>query len=442
MKSPLLALCTLFLASGTALYAQDSDAALVTHLANGASIVTPRSAIVRPEDEGTIVRANVKNYVPAGRPEGVTGFTQKEFEAAVAQPILGSMAETPATLACIYGIVPVTLGCPTNGVTAVASGGSKAIALVLPYDYPTAFADLKAFAKYWGLPTPTAANFTVTWKGTKPTPDPTCAIYGGNSCWAATSAMAIEMAYSMAPKAHIYLVEAPSASYTDMYGAVSKAVAVVTAAGGGEITMGWGIPEISEETYGDTLLNIPKIVFFSSIADGGRAQYPAASPNVVAVGGTSISRNPATLDFQTELTWQIATGGMSAYESRPTFQDGIKATVGTSRGVPDVAALANPETGVWIYDSYDNTYGGVTYPWTIFGGTAVAADLWAGIANNAGSFSANSAAELALIYGNSKSPGSYWDVTDGGCGPYYGHLATTGWDFCTGNGAPFEKGAK
>jgi kumamolisin len=153
----------------------------------------------------------------------------------------------------------------------------------------------------------------------------------------------------------------------------------------------------------------------------------------VSVGGTSVSRNASTGAFQKEIAWQSGGGGSSLYETRPSYQGSISSIVGSRRGTPDVAADADPSTGVWVYD----------YPyWYIVGGTSVAAPVWAGIVNAAGSFSAASQAELATIYQNAGNSSDFADVGQGSCGPNEGYLAASGWDFCTGVGAPLGSSGK
>ena len=381
--------------------------------------------------------------VPAGRPEGVVGFSEIESTREATQPVSGYFAETPASLACLYGLVSATSGCNPETLTAVAAGGSKAIAIVDAYDYPTALADLTAYSKQFGLPAPTPSTFTVAYPtATKPGPDPNCAYYGGWDCWASESALDIEMAHAAAPSAHIYLVEAKSNSNADLYAAVAKAVALVQAAGGGEVSMSWGGAEFSTEAKSDVTFTGANVVFFASSGDSEGTIYPAASPNVVAVGGTTISRNPSNLNFEGETSWEDSGGGYSIYEPRPSFQSSISALVGSYRGVPDVAAVGNPRSGVWVYNSYDNTSGGSLYAWNIIGGTSVAAPLWAGIVNHAGHFSASTAAEQTLIYANAKTAANFRDVTYGTCGYYEGWSAVAGWDPCSGNGAPIGAAGK
>lgn len=419
---------------------------LGTRLAGSGHITVPESGLARAEDTGLRFRTQFKVFVPAGRSENESGFVAlKPSNGAgrqAIQPVAGYAAETPASLACLYGLVSVVAGCNPLTLTTVASGGSRAIAIVDAYDYPTALADLAAFSKQFGLPAPTAATFTVAYQGSaKPGPDPYCSMYGGWSCWAAEAALDIEMAHAMAPAAHVYLVEANSNANADLLAAVKKAITLVQAAGGGEISMSWGGGEYSAETQSDSTFAGTNVIFFASSGDGEGTIYPSVSPNVVAVGGTTVSRNPSTLAYQGEIGWEDTGGGYSVYEPRPAFQSSISTLVGAHRGVPDVSAVGNPRSGVWVYDSFDNTVAGVPYAWSILGGTSVSAPLWAGIANHAGHFSASTAAEQTLIYSNAKTA-AFRDVSYGTCGYYEGWSAVTGWDPCSGNGAPLGTAGK
>jgi subtilase family serine protease len=153
---------------------------------------------------------------------------------------------------------------------------------------------------------------------------------------------------------------------------------------------------------------------------------------VVAVGGTSLSMNATTGNFEFENTWQEAGGGPSIYEPRPAFQNNIAEYVGAQRGVPDVAAVANLNTGVWVADSV--VYGPGT--WYVVGGTSVATPVWAGVVNRAGGFSRSSADELSKIYSRYSEFIGFNDVEYGTCGPYMAYFSFPGWDFCTGQGSP------
>jgi len=336
--------------------------------------------------------------------------------------------ETPASLACVYRLTLVSsaqFGCnPTDTTLPNPSGGTKAIAIVDAYDYPTAFSDLQIFSAQFGLPAPTTVNFQVVYAtGTAPKAD---------SGWGLEAALDIQWAHAMAPGAKIYLVEAASNSFADLLSAVNVASNLVAKAGGGEVSMSWGGSEFSFERLYDGYFTKSGVVYVAAAGDSAGAIWPSTSPNVVSVGGTTNSRD-ASGNLQAQLAWSSTGGGPSKYESRPSYQSAISQIVGSKRGTPDVAADADPNTGVWVYN--------VPYcdGWCIVGGTSAAAPVWAGIVNAAGRFSASSQAELSTMYSNLGKAADFTDIAQGSCGPHQGYLAATGWDFCTGTGSAFSK---
>jgi subtilase family serine protease len=407
-------------------------------------IVTPSSSIARPEDVGTRARTTIKLFIPADGlasivpPSPLSAATPEDLP-----PFPGLYAwNTPASLACVYRLVPVQdEGCNPYVVTRNPSGGSRSIAIVDAFDAPNATSDLAAFSTQFGLPPADlhkiyASAGSCSSGGTQPGYDPG---------WEVEETLNIEWAHAMAPGARIYLVEAASDSLSDLLTAVAVANQCVAANGGGEVSMSWGLGEFSGETALDSYFTQPGVVYFAGAGDGGSLLYPSASPNVVSVGGTSLVRNILPWrgnlgDFQGEAVWNwgsaAGTGaGPSAYEPRPHYQDSIKNIVGSSRGAPDVAAVADPSTGVWIYKT----------GWYLVGGTSVATPIWAGIVNAAGRFNRSTAAELAEIYSKPsvlvEASMGFADIESGTCGMGAGgvfdtYLATDGWDFCSGVGSP------
>ena len=152
----------------------------------------------------------------------------------------------------------------------------------------------------------------------------------------------------MAPAAKLILVEAASNSLADLMQAEQVASNLVAAAGGGQVTNSWGSSEFAGETTYDSHFTTAGIVYFASSGESPGPSYPSSSPNVVSAGGTTISRNPTTLNFLYETPWQSAGDGISAYEPRPHYQNAIQTVVGAKRGTPDLSFDANPETGVWV----------------------------------------------------------------------------------------------
>jgi len=375
-------------------------------------VMSPASSIARPGDAGVRAHTHLQVFVP----EDVVPF--------FGPPVAGLGFETPASLACIYSLVPRTSSCNPNVVTANASGGFGAIALVDAFHYPTALTDLQTFSAQFGL---TAPNLTVVFaSGTKPAQDPS----GG---WELEAALDLEWAHAMAPGAKLFLVEARSSSLSDLLTAERVAGNLVSGAGGGEVSNSWGSDEFAGETSFDSSFTTPGVVYFASSGDQPGVQYPAASPNVVAAGGTTTAHNPLTANFLSERAWDLAGGGSSAFESRPFYQDVIQSIVGAKRGVPDLSFDSNPVTGAWVFDSTPVQGGGSG--WFIVGGTSLASPALAGIVNAAGNKLGSSQAELSLIYSNLSITTDFNDISSGFCGPTAGLSSKLGWDFCTGVGS-------
>ncbi len=393
------------------------------HIVKNGAVITPSSSIPQSGMGSTHAHSNVHIFQHNGMPATNT------VRPLAGPPLAGYFYETPASIACVYNLVTPTPGCNPNNVSLVPTGGSKAIAIVDAYYAPNAMADLTAFSRQFGLPLPTAATFQVVYataSGTQTTRPPAY-----DAGWEVEQSLDVQWAHAMAPNAKIILVEAASNSFADLLGAELLAGRLVAAAGGGQVSNSWGGSEFPQEAAYDSYFSTNGVVYFASTGDSPGTEWPSVSANVVAVGGTSVSRNPITGAFLGESAWNNGGGGPSLYVSRPAYQNSVQSIIGgATRGVPDVAAVANPTTGVWVFDS---NAGG----WIVVGGTSVASPVVAAITNNAGRFSLSSNAELTRIYGN---PSMFFDVTHGICGPYAGYWAAAGWDFCAGVGSPAGRG--
>jgi len=389
------------------------------------TVTIPASSIEKPADVGVRAHTNYRIFVPAegaaaNQGKGKGGATPQQ----VGPPFPGYFIETPASLACAYNLVAQTPGCNPNVVTTNPSGGSRAIAIVDAFDYPEAASDLAFFCSQFGV---APANFSVVYaNGVEPPVDAS----GG---WEIEEALDIEWSHAMAPNAKLFLVEAASNFNSDLFKAIGVAASLVAKNGGGEISLSWGEGEFSNEAaYDSHFSKAPNgVIFFASSGDGAGVIYPSASPYVVAAGGTSTSRNATTGWFQGSTAWQSTGGGISAFEPRPSYQDSVSSTVGPWRGTPDISFDADPETPVWVYNSF---YGEGL--WFSVGGTSVASPSLAGIVNAAGGFAATTNAELTTIYGNLGNTGSLTDIASGSCGVYESNLTVTGYDNCTGVGVP------
>jgi kumamolisin len=397
------------------------------------SITIPPSSLANPSDAGVRSHTNIRFISPGA----FTGTPQH-----AGPPFPGFFYEDPASIACIYGLQTPVPGCNPNVVFQNPTGGGKALAIVDAYDDPNAYADLQTFSTQFGVTPITTTSFIVVFApaggstpgscagpANRPPIDPT----GG---WEIEESLDIEWAHAMAPKAKLYLVEAQSNNNSDLLCAVTVASNLVQAAGGGEVSMSWGGGEFLQETALDSIFTTPKVVYFASAGDSPGASWPSVSPNVVSVGGTSISRNSNTGQFILENVWQDGGGGPSLVEPRPSYQNGISYIVGNSRGTPDISSDANPNTGVWVLDNFMAPAGCSPQCWYIVGGTSVSSPTWAGIINAAGSFSSSTEVELTKLYGDSYWSFEFNDIALGSCGPYMGYFASLGWDFCSGLGSP------
>ena len=395
------------------------DPDFTMHTVKNGTVITPSSSIPQTGAGGAAAHTNVHIFQHNGMP------ATSRVHPLAGPPVSGYFYETPASIACIYNLVTPVAGCNPNNVSLVPTGGSKVIAIVDAYRAPNITNDLAAFSSQFGLPAPTSANFQVVYATASGTQTTTPPAY--NSGWEVEQSLDVQWAHAMAPNAKIILVEAASNSLANLLGAELLAGQLVAAAGGGQVSNSWGAGEFAQEAAYDSYFMANNVVYFASTGDSPGTEWPSVSANVIAVGGTSVSRDPVAGTFKGEAAWDSAGGGTSIYVPAPGYQSSIGLAM---RGVPDVAAVANPATGVWVYD---RNAGG----WIIVGGTSVASPVVAAIMNNAGHFSASSSAKLKSIY---TSPPPASDITRGICGPYAGYWAATGWDFCTGLGSPAGNG--
>jgi kumamolisin len=309
-----------------------------------------------------------------------------------------------------------------------STGGSGAIAIVDAYDFPTALNCFNTFATKFALAKETSTSLTAS------TNKVFQVVYQGTTApkadvgWNQEASLDIEWAHALAPNAKIYLVEANSSSITDLMAAVKKAS---TLPGVKEVSMSFGGSEFSGETTFDSYFTTPGVVYFASAGDtGGVAEYPSESPNVVAVGGTSLTLSGNVVSSET--AWGGSGGGISFYEPIPAYQSKISTIVGKKRGAPDISLVADPKTGVQVYLPYYDANNVLKFAWYPLGGTSVSAPCCAAIANLSGHFLASSTKELTQVYGY-LGTANFRDVIKGTAG---GYAAAKGWDKITGVGSP------
>lgn len=310
------------------------------------------------------------------------------------------------------GLTPAKVKTAYGFSTSMTAGSGTTIAIVDAYDDPTAEADLATFSSEFGLPACTTANgcFTkVNQTGGSTLPK-------ANAGWALEISLDVQWAHAIAPGADILLVEAKSARYTDLLAAVDYA-----SANADYVSNSWGSSEFANETNYDTYFDTSGVSYFFSSGDAGLpAEYPSSSPNVISVGGTTLNVDSSG-NFISESGWKYGGGGCSTYETKTSAQSPFSTSLcGTSRATPDVSLVADPATGVSVYDS--TKYRGRS-GWFIVGGTSASAPMWAGRSAASGAL-----VNSAFVYGGSIT---YRDITTGG--NEAGCL--TGFDLCSGRGS-------
>jgi subtilase family serine protease len=178
----------------------------------------------------------------------------------------------------------------------------------------------------------------------------------------------------------------------------------------------------------------PGIAVTASSGDSGfGVEYPASSRFVTAVGGTTLTRSSNARGW-TETAWSGAGSGCSRFNTALSGQAGVN-TGCSRRAVADVSAVANPATGVAVFDS--TAFQGQS-GWLVFGGTSVSAPIIAsvyGLAGNAASINNN------FPYTHSTALFDVTSGTNGNCNPAQLCRARAGWDGPTGLGTPNGTGA-
>jgi len=365
----------------------------------GASTATARSA------NGAVHSQRVCAAAPAG------------YAACHARVVTDANLTPLATTKYLSGYTPTQLR-TAYGLT---TGSALTVAIVDAYANPNAAADLAAYRTAFGL---RSADLTQV----NQTGGPITKVRG-NVGWGQEEMLDLEMISAICPSCSIIYVGANSASFSDLAAAVDQAVTQ----GATVISNSYGGSEFSNEATIASHYSHDGVAITVSSGDSGYGvQVPAAFNTVTAVGGTTLTLK-ANGTRSSETVWSGAGSGCSAYITKPTWQ--VDQTTCAKRTVADVAAVANPATGVAVYDSYGSRRGA---NWYVFGGTSVAAPIIGAVYALSGN---TSSVPAELSYTNA---GSLFDVTsgnNGSCSPTYLCTGVKGYDGPTGNGTPNGAGA-
>ena len=374
----------------------------------GAQVASAQSAV------GLVARSGATFHVPACPGSQAPG--QARCHARIVTDIQGNPlvgVNVGTGLPAGYGPADLQLAYQVSGVSSNAT-----IVIVDAYGYDSAEQDLAVYRSTYNLPPCTTANGCFR----KLNQRGVAGSYPNqNTGWAQESALDLDMASAMCPTCKIVLVEADSPTYGNLAAAESTASAV---AGVRAISNSYGGGEAGSASY-EPAYNHPGVAITVSSGDSGYGvQFPASSPHVTAVGGTSLRRDGSARGFS-ESAWSGAGSGCSGVYAKPGWQGDPNCN---NRTVADVSAIADPNTGVAVYGPARGPKSG----WLVFGGTSVAAPLVAGV------YAAGSG---TITYGSDPygHTSALFDVTSGSNGSCAGlYLCTAGpaYDGPTGLGTP------
>jgi hypothetical protein len=336
-----------------------------------------------------------------------------------------SMAITPAATAPTSdGYGPASLQSAYQLPSSTAGSG-QTVAVVDAYDDPDAAANLATYRADFGLPACGTGCFTKVGQTGSTTSLPAAS---GTTGWATEESLDIDMVSAVCPSCHIILVEANSASTASLGTAVNTAVSL----GAKFVSNSYGGTESpSDTTYDTQYYKHPGVAITASAGDSGYGvEYPAASQYVTAVGGTSLSTASNARGW-TERAWSTSStegtgSGCSADDPKPVWQTDTGCARRTNN---DVSAVADPNTGVAVYDTYDQS------GFLEVGGTSASSPIIAATYALAGTPAAGTY-PASYIY---QHTGSLFDVTAGStatCSPAYLCTAEVGYDGPTGWGTP------
>jgi subtilase family serine protease len=307
-----------------------------------------------------------------------------------------------------------------------SQGNGQTVGIVDAYDDPNAEADLGVYRSTFGLPACTTGNGCfkkVNQKGQQgnyPIPD---------AGWSAEISLDLDMVSAICPNCHILLVEANNNHFMNLGISVNTAVKL----GANAVSNSYGGPEAKKEIgFQSNYFNHPGVAITASSGDSGYgSSAPAALNTLTAVGGTHLTRGGGSRGWS-ETAWSGAGSGCSKYISKPAWQ---KDPDCSNRTISDVSAVADPATGVSVYDTYQAP------GWQVYGGTSVSSPIIASVYVLAGNESSINYGSYPYLNGNYKT--NLNDVvsgSNGSCGNYICN-AGPGYDGPTGLGTPNGTGA-
>jgi hypothetical protein len=332
---------------------------------------------------------------------------------------------TPAQLQSAYGVTSA----------AANDGKGERVYVDVAYGYPTAESDLATYRQRFALPACSTASgcFQVLNQEGQTSPLPPDSMAQDNDDWSLTDATVMDAISVICPNCDITLIEAQDDSGDGLMVAAKEA----TTLGARFVALPWGFPEYPTESSDDsTYLRSKGVVYLAAAGNNGYSGgtfWPQSSPDVVAVGGTTLTPASDARGW-TETAWTTtydASTGCSKYESKPSWQSGISDSVCATRASADVAALADPDDGFPVYDTSNSNEG-----LTETGGTDLSAAIVIAMWALAGP-TAPASQPAAVLYANANELTDITSGSTGTCTPTVLCTAGVGWDGPTGLGSPY-----
>ena len=370
-------------------------------------------------------------------------------------PAIHATVYTPAQIRAAYGLPPLPApGAALSAADAADLGAGQTVYIVDAYDHPNAFADLARFSAKFGLPAcanvplstalplPKAGagcTFSVAWTDHSSMLLKAAPAYDAE--WIAEIALDVEWAHAIAPLARLVLIEVASDNSNQLQGGI----ALANRMGPGVVSMSFGAPEGRWVKASDANFAAPGMSYVAAAGDAGaQVLWPAVSPKVLAVGGTSLQFDGTGARY--EAAWAKSGGGVSAVEPLPAWQSNVTlAGLGntTMRAVADVAFNADPTTGQYVALT---ARGATGTTWGSFGGTSIGVPQWAGLVAVANARRAlvgkgplgdfHAALYQAIAASPVPHAAAFSDVVDGRDGACASCVAAAGYDTVTGWGTP------
>jgi subtilase family serine protease len=381
----------------------------------------------------------------------------------------------PQQIRAAYGLPAVPANITgLNAESRAALGAGQTIYIVDAYHNPNALTDLNIFSNKFGLPTCTEVTLPVTAKTLPALKDTDNCLFSFiypigagrmgnkppayNQTWSQEIALDVQWAHAIAPLARIVLIEVPTAALN----AMDAGVLLANALGPGVVSMSYGtLDNPVLERQSEYVFAGKSMTYIAAAGDSGmQANWPAMSPSVIAVGGTTLNSytvSGATVS-RNETVWAGSGGGYSVSSARPVWQSMIRtpnpALTPAKASTPNVLARVGNDV-TYNADAWTGFYVAITRPtskatqWYSFGGTSAGAPQWAGIVAVAnakralkklpplGKFSPRLYREFGPGLG--AFGGSFMDVTTGANGKCAWCSAAPGFDSPSGWGSPNGK---